>query len=309
MTFSSLVKDELASFIPDSRHCAIAELAAFYSFAGCIKTTPMGMQYIVLSTEKSSVARKCFTLLKKTFNIHTEILIRNGRNTSYYLVIRKYDDVNRFIKAMKLDESVNNRISLLTGNFCCRRSFLRGAFLSVGSITNPQKSYHLEFACQEKSLADALKNILSSFDGDMTIDAKLVIRKNTSVVYVKEGAQISLLLNIMEAHKALMDMENQRIVKEMRNVVNRRVNCETANINKTVNAAMKQVEDIEFIKNNGGFSDLSDNLIEAAKLRLEYPEATLTELGKMFSPPVGKSGVNHRLKKLCEYADILRMKY
>lgn len=308
MTFSSIVKEELSEFSPESRHCCIAELSAYYSFDGYVKKSAMGSVKVVLITEKLSVARKCFTLLRKTFNIHTEILIRTGRNTSYILVIRGYDDAYRFIRAIKINESLESRIALLTGNFCCRRSFLRGAFLSVGSITDPKKSYHLEFACQDEEKANAIKSILESFEIESAIEAKLVKRKNNTVVYIKEGSQIALVLNIMEAHRALMEMENQRIVKEMRNTVNRRVNCETANINKTVNAAMKQVEDIEYIKKNGGYASLSQNLIEAAELRLENPEATLAELGKLFNPPVGKSGVNHRLKKICEYAENMRMR-
>ena len=308
VTFSSLVKDELSHFAPESRHCSIAELSALFTFAGTIKTTSMGAKRVEFITEKPAVARKCFTLLRKTFNIHTDILIRRSRNITYYLVVRNYEDARRLIKAIKLDEPLSSRISILTGNFCCRRSFLRGAFLSAGSVTDPKKSYHMEFACADECSAKAIQNLIESIDIGRSIDAKLTKRKNTYVVYIKEGEQISLLLNIMEAHRALMDMENQRIVKEMRNTVNRRVNCETANINKTVNAAMKQVEDIEYIRQHGGFAGLSNSLVEAAQLRLEYPEATLAELGKLFDPPVGKSGVNHRLKKLCEYAEMLRMK-
>lgn len=125
-------------------------------------------------------------------------------------------------------------------------------------------------------------------------------------MYLKEGSQIVDLLNIMEAHVALMNLENIRILKEMRNSVNRQVNCETANINKTVSAAVKQVEDINFIKSVRGLDSLSDSLREIALLRLEYPEAPLKELGTYLEPPVGKSGVNHRLRKLCEIAEDLR---
>lgn len=307
MTFSSIVKDELSHFVPESRHCRIAELAALLSFSGYVQTTAMGAKRVVFITEKPAVARKCFTLLLKTFNIHTDISIRCGKNSTYYLVIRDYEEARRLIKAIKMDEPLSSRISMLTGNFCCRRSFLRGAFLSVGSLSDPQKSYHLEFAFADAKWAEAIKNLIESIEIDGNIDAKLTKRKNNTIVYIKEGSQISLVLNIMEAHKALMEMENLRIVKEMRNAVNRRVNCDTANINKAVNAAMKQIADIEYIKANGGFEGLSESLIETAQLRLEHPESTLAELGKLFNPPVGKSGVNHRLKKLCEYADELRM--
>ena len=138
------------------------------------------------------------------------------------------------------------------------------------------------------------------------IEGKLITRKKYHVVYIKDAARIVDMLGIMEAHVALMQMENVRILKEMRNSVNRRVNCETANISKTVSAAVKQIEDIRFIKATVGFGELSDGLKEVAELRLEYPEASLVELGKMLSTPVGKSGVNHRLRKLGVIADEIR---
>lgn len=307
MTFSSQVKDELGNFYSEARHCCISELAALFTFSGEVVNTKMGARHLVFTTEKLRVARKYFTLLKKTFNIHTDVLVRRGKTFTFILVVKDYNDVEKLAGAIKLDELLENRISFLTGKFCCRRSFLRGAFLSAGSVTDPEKSYHLEIACPDEAVAASIKQLLIGFGELGDIDAKIVQRKNNYVVYVKESAQISLLLNIMEAHIALMNMENQRIFKEMRNTVNRRVNCETANINKTVNAATKQIEDIEFIKHTTGYRGLNESLIETAELRLENPEATLAELGKMFNPPVGKSGVNHRLKKLCEYADTLRI--
>ena len=138
------------------------------------------------------------------------------------------------------------------------------------------------------------------------MDAKIVARKKYQVVYLKEGAQIVEMLGIMEAHVALMNLENVRILKEMRNSVNRQVNCETANISKTVNAAVKQLEDIEYIKQTAGIDSLPENLKEIALLRLEHPDATLGELGTYLDPPVGKSGVNHRLRKISAVADSLR---
>ena len=150
--------------------------------------------------------------------------------------------------------------------------------------------------------AEQLQKIICSFD----IDARIVKRRNSYVVYVKEGAQIVDMLAVMGAGIALMDLENIRILKEMRNTVNRKVNCETANINKTVNAAVKQAEDIRLIERTVGFESLNEGLAEMAALRLQFPEATLKELGMMLSPQVGKSGVNHRLRKLSEYADELK---
>ena len=185
---------------------------------------------------------------------------------------------------------------------CCKRAFIRGAFLSSGSISDPRKGYHFEIVCTDEEKAGQLQEIIRSFH----IDAKIVSRKKSYVVYVKEGAQIVDMLAIMEANVALMDLENIRILKEMRNSVNRKVNCETANINKTVSAAVKQIEDIRLIEEKVGFQSLNEGLEEVARLRLQYPEATLKELGMMLTPQVGKSGVNHRLRKLSTLAEKLR---
>ena len=170
------------------------------------------------------------------------------------------------------------------------RSAIRKKGIILKSLLRMRKAAHLQ-------------EIICSFQ----IDAKIVLRKKSYVVYVKEGAQIVDMLAIMEANVALMNLENIRILKEMRNSVNRKVNCETANINKTVNAAVKQIEDIRLIEQKKGFHNLNEGLAEIAELRLQYPEATLKELGMMLNPQVGKSGVNHRLRKLSEIADELRM--
>ena len=187
---------------------------------------------------------------------------------------------------------------------CCKRAFIRGAFLASGSISDPEKGYHFEIVCSDAKRAEQLQTIIRSF----SVDAKIVQRKKSHVVYVKEGAQIVDMLAVMEANVALMDLENIRILKEMRNSVNRKVNCETANINKTVNAAVKQMEDIKLVRQKIGFEQLNEGLAQVAELRMQYPEATLKELGMMLSPQVGKSGVNHRLRKLSAMADELREK-
>lgn len=184
------------------------------------------------------------------------------------------------------------------------RAFLRDAFLETGSMSNPEKGYHLEFVCEDEEYARKLIEAMRKFK----ITAKTVQRKRYTVVYIKESEDIVELLNVMGAHNSLMNLENLRILKDMRNSINRRVNCETANISKTVSAANKQIEDIEYIKRHYDFDDLSENLRDIAEMRLEYPDATLKELGEYLVPPVGKSGVNHRLRKLSELADSIRGK-
>lgn len=183
-----------------------------------------------------------------------------------------------------------------------RRAFLRRAFLDTGSMSDPEKGYHLEFVCSDGEEADLIVSALAAYE----IRAKIVPRKKYQVVYIKESEDISTLLNVIGAHVSLMELENMRILKGVRNSVNRKVNCEAANITKAVNAAAKQVEDIEYIKGHYGFDSLPDHLRQMAELRLEYPDATLKELGEYLTPAVGKSGVNHRLRKLGELAEKLK---
>lgn len=308
MSFSGMVKEELSRQISSARHCRIAEIAALLSANG--KLTEEG--HLKLQMENDAVIRKYFTLLRKTFNIETEISIRESGNQKkgqvYYVELSDDKQVQEVLQGTKLvlDSSDGGMLfscnSLVTQQNCCKRAFIRGAFLASGSISDPRKGYHFEIVCADERKAQQLQDILRSFQ----IDAKIVQRKKSYVVYVKEGDQIVDMLALMEANVALMNLENIRILKEMRNTVNRKVNCETANINKTVNAAVKQMEDIELVEKMIGFQNLNDGLAEIAELRLQYPEATLKELGMMLNPQVGKSGVNHRLRKLSKIAEELR---
>lgn len=183
-----------------------------------------------------------------------------------------------------------------------KRGIIREAFLQSGSISDPEKFYHLEIVFLDLQEAEKIKGMMEDFG----LDGKIVERKGHFVVYLKEGSQIADMLRVMEASLALMEFENIRIVKEMRNSINRQVNCEAANLGKTISAAVKQVEDIKFICSNVGLENLPESLAETARKRLEYPEATLKELGELMDPPLGKSGVNHRLKKLSVLAEDLR---
>ncbi len=312
MSFSGEVKEELSRQFHKSRHCQIAEIAAILSFVGRLEEV-QGQKILHVYTENLSLARKYFVLMRKTFHANVRIAVRQNvylhKSRIFVISLVVPDEIRKALLAVKWENEKGEDIRgggvvnrLLVQNTCCRRAFIRGAFLSAGSMSDPEKSYHLEFVCSEQQKAEHLREIVNSFG----MDAKIVLRKKSYVVYLKEGSQIVDMLNIMEAHVALMNLENVRILKEMRNSVNRQVNCETANINKTVSAAVKQVEDINYIKSVRGLDSLSDNLREIALLRLEYPEAALKELGAYLEPPVGKSGVNHRLRKLCEIAEELR---
>ena len=298
MSFSGTVKEELSRQISTARHCRIAETAALLSLCG--RFTADGA--LRMQTENSAVIRKYFTLVQKTFNIETEIAVRENRQMKkghiYYVEIKDDALIRTVLLGTKLSREQNSggtlvlNNSLLTQQTCCKRAFIRGAFLASGSISDPEKGYHFEIVCPDERKAGQLQELIRSFG----IDAKVVVRKKSHVVYVKEGAQIVDILAVMEANVALMNLENIRILKEMRNTVNRKVNCEMANINKTVSAAVKQIEDIKLIEEKKGFQSLNDGLAEIAELRLQYPEATLKELGMMLNPQVGKSGVNHRLR-------------
>ena len=318
MSFSSEVKEELTSQMSSSRHCQLSELAALIQSCGKIVPCSNGGAHIIIHSENIYVARKCFTLITKTFNISDsvdkscyfpEVCVRSGSgraSRAYVILIGESDIVRQMSSALKLFNTVDDQIALLTGKQCCKRSYLRGLFLASGSISNPEHSYHFEISCDRQEQAQAVSDLINSFEIDEVLESKITKRKNHYVVYIKEGSQIVDLLNIMGAHVSLMQLENLRVLKEMNNKINRRVNCETANINKTVSASVKQIEDIRLIRQYGDFAGLSPSLREMAELRLEYPEVSLKELGELLDPPVGKSGVNHRLRKLGEIADRLR---
>ncbi len=287
MSFSSEVKEELAKRISPARHCQIAELAAIMNFCGQYGRDEEGNFTIGFQTENEAVVKKGFTLLKKTYNIESGAVLSEQDMRD---VLNRIGDPDKPVSR------------LLVKNSCCQRAFLRGAFLSAGSMSDPAKSYHLEFDCNEREKAELLQELMRAF----SIESKIIFRKKYYVVYLKEGSGIVDLLNVCEAPVSLMNMENLRIFKEMRNSVNRRVNCETANIAKTVDAAARQIEDIEFLRVHYGFQNLTEALRETAEVRLENPDAPLKELGEFFHPPIGKSGVNHRLRKLSELADKIR---
>lgn len=313
MSFSGNVKEELSLQTPSARHCMLAEMAAIISLCGRILITTADKYSVKIHTENIYVARKYFTLVEKALNIKAEITIRQNaylkNSRTYTITVNDNESAIRILQATKLMDgnyeicenmSIVSNVVIMNG--CCRRAFLRGAFLSAGSISTPEKSYHFEIVCATMEKAKQLCSIIKFFE----IDAKIVERKKHFVVYIKEGESIVDMLNIMEAHKSLMELENIRILKEMRNTVNRKVNCETANLNKTVSASVKQIEDINLIEKTVGIHSLAVPLQDMAYARLENPDASLKELAALMNPPVGKSGVNHRLKRISEIADGIR---
>lgn len=306
MSFTSEVKEELAQNLQNARHCRIAELAALTLFTGHLEEESKEFSFV---SESSLLLEKIEKLIKKIFCIDISERIIYDRSRSGKEIGRialNEEERNQLFSTLKVKLNSKTKEILISPVIytasCCKRAFLRGAFLAGGSLTDPEKEYHLEVVCGNEQFAQRMVAIIGDFD----IEARVVLRKKQYVVYVKDSEAIVDLLNIMEAHVALMNMENVRIVKDMRNRVNRRVNCETANIKKTSIAATKQIADIEFINKTIGLDDLGEGLAETARLRVSYPEASLAELGKMHVTEVGKSGVNHRLSKISEIAEKLK---
>lgn len=305
MSFSGNVKEELRSKYSKSRHCMLAELGGIVSTEGVIQGD---FHNLVLSTDNIILIEKYATLVKEIFHFDISKPLGKG-NCLKILEALKFD----LDEIKKIVESSNNAACEIKGCIvngmliqqdCCKRAFLRGTFLAVGTVSDPNKSYHLELVCLNERQAKQVQKTIDFFK----LDAKIVQRKNHHVVYLKEGSQVSDFLNIVEAYNSLLALENVRILKDMRNSVNRKVNCETANISKTVNAAVRQIEDIEFIIDTIGLDKIPKQLKDIAVVRMDNPDMSLKGLGDLLDPPVGKSGVNHRLRKISVIADDLRAK-
>lgn len=294
MSFSTDVKSELVDIFPHEKHCRIAELSALLAL-GAKKD---GDKALLIPADNEVVRRKCFTLLDKTFNIKSNLEEKCTKNGKAYVTLNFSDAA---LKNAYEKLCTDHPISVLDKD-CCKRAYLRGAFLAAGFVFEPEKSFQLQISVPKEDYATLLCVLFRNFG----IDARKSVRKNSILVYVKGAEEEADALNVLGAHKALMEVANARIMKDVRNGINRRNNCDTANILKTAGASAKQIEDILFIRDKVGLNALPDSLYEIANARLEYPEATLTELGKLLNPPVGKSGVNHRLRKLGEYAEGLR---
>lgn len=313
MSFSSKVKKELEEHISNAAHCRIAELAALISMCGSVMIDEENHYAIRVRTETEPTARKVKTLLWKTFHIETEITTRDNAYSrigkTYTLTVRDNQEAIKILQATKLindageiEENFSITNNVVIKKDCCKRAFIRGAFMAAGSISDPNKSYHFEIKCNSNKKSEQIINLLENYN----IDGKMVARKGSYVVYIKEGEGIVDVLNVMEAHVSLMEMENVRILKGMSNYYNRQVNCETANIKKTVATSVRQIENINYIIKNRGISYLPEKLQEIALVRIDNPDASLQELGEMLDPPLGKSGVNHRLRKICQIAEDLR---
>ncbi|HLR34916.1 MAG TPA: DNA-binding protein WhiA [Tissierellales bacterium] len=316
MSFSSSTKNELSRLEIKSKSCAKSELAALVRMGGSISIKGQRNISLKFLTENAAIARRTFTLLKYLYNINVDVMVRKNKqlkkNNNYLIVVQNTKNTKKILKDIgflnKNEESsfeINHRIpKYIVENNCCRRAYIRGAFLGSGSISNPEKTYHLEFVSSNREHAKDLSKLINAFE----LNSKIVTRKEDYIVYLKEGEQIVDLLNIIGAHSALLELENIRVLKDVRNNINRLVNCETANLGKTINASIRQINNIRYIEETVGLEKLPKNLLEVAYLRLENRDASLKELGEKLDPPVGKSGVNHRFRKIDEIAEKLGKK-
>lgn len=310
MSFSADTKNELAHVEPEKKCCMLAEIAGFIRMCGSIRLAGGGKFEIVTATEHPAVARHYKRMLKEYFGIDAELAVGQGsglkKGRSYLLSIgpeNLCEQILRETGILMVKEGMNyisdGIYDGLIRTKCCRKACLRGIFLASGTITDPEKSYHLEFSCSSQILAGDVKKLINSF---VDLHAKVSARKKNYAVYVKEAEQIIDILAIMGAHSQIFAFEDVRITKEIRNKANRINNCDNANIDKTLKAAEKQLSWIHKIQETKGLAFLPDKLREVAVLRLENPEATLQELADMMDPPMKKSGLNNRFRKIEELA-------
>ena len=312
MSFSSKVKNELCRIENKDKCCTLCEISAVMRLGAVFELNDRGYFDTRINTENAALARRIITDAGRLFDFHPNVVAQKTRklrgHTVYVAEIK-----GTFATGMALgdmgflytnDEGmpVFSDIDEITGGDCCEKAYLRGAFLTSGSVSAPDKGYHLEIASANKSEIDRVMTTMISFG----INSKQTSRKNHHVCDIKDAEGIADFLNLTGAHKALLEFENVRVLKNVRNNINRVVNFETANLNKTVNASIRQCEDIRFLIRNGGLTGLSEELVQMAEARLEFPEASLEELGSMMDPPIGKSGANHRLAKLSRLAADIR---
>ncbi|MBM7707909.1 DNA-binding protein WhiA [Enterococcus lemanii] len=307
MSFAAEVKKELTTLEVHREH-AKAELAALIRMNGSVSITN---QQLVLNvqTENAAIARRIYSLLKDHYQVRSELLVRRKmklKKNNVYIVRLKQetrevlDDLG-ILEGMMVHSHVSDEIM---GNVQKMRSYLRGAFMATGSVNNPETSrYHLEIYSTYEEHNQDICDMLNYYN----LNARTLERRNGYISYLKGAEQIADFLTLIGATNSMLKFEDVRIVRDMRNSVNRIVNCENANMNKTIDAASRQIENIQFIENRVGLSALPDKLQEIAELRLENPEVSLKELGEMIpSGAISKSGINHRIRKINEFADKLR---
>ena len=308
MSFSLDLKKELITRSDTAVHCKMAELAGIIS---------INARFIDIESEGNvgeavSIRADSQELADKISRLLYNVLDRQFTFESVY--VEQKHGFRIIISDKEVEELLKSRIKLMRNDCyaepgpmviqqtCCKKAFLRGAFLAGGSISSPEKAYQIEIACTTEGNADRILSILKA----LHLEARSIQRKNRYIVYIKDGDTISDFLGVTGGMNSMMEFENIRILKDIRNSINREVNCDTANINKVVNAAAKQIDDINLIIEKRGLDSLPEQLRAVAELRLLHPHLSLTELGEKLDRPLGKSGVNHRLARINEIAEKIR---
>lgn len=297
MSFSSELKENLSK-IPNLKN---KELVKFELIGYLISNNTTCDKKNIYYTTVNEYNINRFSKLLSNMEISNFKIDIKGKN--YVITLPKTNSINEIKYSVNdveissaFEEQIQNLNKIKEQEEMAIKALTRGIFLGSGSVNNPEKKYHLEIILSSKKNANIIKNLLLK----MQIKFKELERKNGYSLYIKEGEEISKFLAFIGANSSVLKFEEIRVIRDMKNNVNRKVNCETANLNKTINAAVKQIDAIKKIKARGNFENLSENLREIANLRLENPDASLVELGQMLKNPIGKSGVNHRLNQLIE---------
>ncbi len=310
MSFSSDAKIELATQDIDKDCCALSELSALVHTSGTLSIKGKGAFAIILKFEQAPIARRTFSLVRKIYKVSPQLKRikhpRFGGKHQYTITIDNKAAMS-LLQMLNMLEQTDNAFKIIATSprftptkTCCKRAFLKGVFLGAGSLQNPTKGYHLELVLQSEKLAKQILRIANS----VSFDFKQILRRNKHVLYIKRNEEISDFLAFIGANQAVMDLEETIITKQIFNKVNRAMNCDNSNINKQMEASDKHIADINLLQSKG--VQLSKNLQEVAKLRLKNPHASLEELGEKMKPPLSKSGINYRLKKISELADKYR---
>lgn len=312
MSYSLETKNECARIKPANVQEAMAELSGILRLAGTLKFRGNQKIDFLINTENPATARKAFSLIKYSFNktVDIEMSSQSSRKRKLYSLEMKYEDgAMDLLRKLEILDPDSEHVQLkdalpsfLDHDEGAKRAYMRGTFLGGGYIANPEKQYHMEWITSNETYAISLLRLFRSYG----FSANMTDRKNSILVYLKDSEAISDMLALIGAHDALMKLESVKVVKQVRNKVHRIVNCETANLNKTVDTAIRQINSIRIIQEKMGLHRLKESYQEIAQLRLDNPEMSLKELGEKLRTPIGKSAVNHRLKKIEEIAEKLK---
>ena len=302
MSFSSAVKEELLRALPEKGCCMLSEISAYTQSIASLRLAGGGRVKVVYETENSALAKRIFLLLKKRLEITASLSFaryaRLGGRRGCILTVNEQDSRHLLVSLRMLREEETGSVfkgvprAAMTRR-CCRAAFVRAAFLGAGSVQDPDHGYHLEFVTSQ-SKAEILTGILEKSN----LSWGMTDRRGSKLVYIRKGDDVVSCLALMGAHQALMEMENVRILRASRNQANRATNCDQANLNKQLSAGAKQAAAITAYSLKHSLGGLPKELQEIGRLRMLNPDVSLEELGKMLSTPVGKSGANHKMRKL-----------